>query len=128
MEINVWAWLLATASCFMVGGIWYGPVFGKLWMKLVGISEAEVQSANMAKIYGTTFGLQAIAAAMLAYVIGPDAGLLLGLHWGLIAGVWVALAFGVGYLFEQRSFALWAVNAGYNLVSFAIMGIILGVW
>ncbi|AFV00890.1 DUF1761 domain-containing protein [Simiduia agarivorans] len=126
--INWVAWGAATLSCFVLGGIWYGPLFGRAWMALVGISEQAIQQANMAKIYGTTFVLQAAAAFMLAQAMGPDAHWLLGLHWGLMAGVWVAIAFGVGYLFEQRPFKLWAINAGYNLCSFAVMGTILGAW
>jgi len=41
---------------------------------------------------------------------------------------WVAPALGVVYLFEQRSFAHWAVNAGYQVVAFTLMGVVLGLW
>lgn len=128
VEIHWLAWGIATLSCFVLGGIWYGPLFGRAWMQLVGISEASIQQANMARTYGLTFVLQAMAAFMLAQAMGRDAHWLLGLHWGLMAGVWVAIAFAVGYLFEQRPVKLWAINAGYNLISFAVMGIILGAW
>ena len=26
-DINYWAVLVAAASCFLLGGIWYGPLF-----------------------------------------------------------------------------------------------------
>ncbi|MEO0341740.1 MAG: DUF1761 domain-containing protein, partial [Bacteroidota bacterium] len=53
--------------------------------------------------------------------------------WGLIGGVlagfgWVALSLGMIYLFERRSFKLFLINAGYLVVSFTLMGIILGLW
>ena len=30
-------------------------------------------------------------------------------------------------LFERRSLRLWAINAGYNVVAFTVMGLIIGV-
>jgi hypothetical protein len=38
----------------------------------------------------------------------------------------VAAALGINYLFERRSLALFAINAGYNVIAFAIMGVIIG--
>jgi len=51
------------------------------------------------------------------------------LHSGLLIGVfWVATAYGITYLFEQRSLRLFLINAGYNVVLFAIVGTIIGAW
>jgi hypothetical protein len=50
-----------------------------------------------------------------------------GLHTGLLIGIfWVASAYGVTYLFEQRSLRLWLINAGYYVVLYAAMGSIIG--
>lgn len=38
----------------------------------------------------------------------------------------VAAAFGINYLFERRSLKLWAINAGYNVIAFTVMGVIIG--
>ena len=52
-----------------------------------------------------------------------------GLHTGVFTGFFfVATALGVIYLFEQRPFKLWCINAGYQVVNFGVMGTILGVW
>jgi hypothetical protein len=40
----------------------------------------------------------------------------------------VAMAFGITYLFESRPLKLWLINAGYQTVVFTIMGAILGAW
>jgi hypothetical protein len=40
----------------------------------------------------------------------------------------IATAYGITYLFEQRSMRLFLINAGYNIVLFAIVGAILGAW
>ena len=52
-----------------------------------------------------------------------------GLFAGFAAGFgWVAMSVGTIYLFERRSFKLFLINAGYQIVTYTIMGGILGVW
>lgn len=71
--------------------------------------------------------LEVIMAFNLAAFIGSDADWMFGLSAGLAAGLgWVGLAFGVNYMFEGKSFKLWLINAGYNTVIFAVMGLIIG--
>lgn len=121
--------VVAALSSFVVGGLWYGPLFGKAWMKVSGITEEKAGEANMAKVMGLSFLLQLLAAGVLLMFIGPDAALGFTVAASAAVGAcWVAPALGVVYLFEQRSFGHWAVNAGYQVVAFTLMGVILGVW
>jgi hypothetical protein len=61
--------------------------------------------------------------------IGSTGSLQDGLFAGFMAGfTYVATAFGIAYLFEFRSLKLWAINAGYQVVVFSVMGAILGAW
>lgn len=127
-HINWLAVLVAAFAGFAIGGIWYGPVFGKAWMVEVGISEERARSANMAKIYGTVFLLNLIAAVSLAMFIGGG-DLEFGVFAGFMTGLtFVAVALGITYLFEQRSLKLWLINAGYQVIFFTAMGAILGAW
>lgn len=127
-NINWLAVVVATVVSFVLGGLWYGPLFGKVWMRVSGVDETKL-SGGAGRIFGISFVLQFIAAAVLAAFIGADAGLAFGVSAGLAAGLfWVATAFGVVYLFERRPFGHWAVNAGYHIVLYAIMGAILGAW
>jgi hypothetical protein len=103
-------------------------LFSKVWQREVGISDEKAKSANMSLIFGTTFVLQFLAAFVFAMFLGPRPGLAFGVGAGFAAGLfWVAGAFGVTYLFEQRSLKLWLINGGYNVVNFAAFGAILGV-
>ena len=46
------ATLLATVMGFVFGGLWYGPLFGKTWMRLVGVTEAtRRENFNPAKTF-----------------------------------------------------------------------------
>ncbi|HEY8511789.1 MAG TPA: DUF1761 family protein [Cyclobacteriaceae bacterium] len=35
---------------------------------------------------------------------------------------------GTTYLFERKSFTLFAINAGYSVVTLTVIGIIIGAW
>ena len=54
---NLLAILAAAATGFLIGGLWYGPLFGKAWMAEHGFTEAQLRGGNMLKIYGLTFAL-----------------------------------------------------------------------
>ena len=126
--VNWVAVIVATVAAFILGAIWYSKaLFGNQWMQEVGLTEENVQNANMAKTFGTTFALQLLAAIALSAFLGEGSNWLEGLHTGLWIGLfWVATAYGVTYLFEQRSLRLWMINAGYFVVWYAVLGTIIG--
>jgi len=131
MQIHWLAILAAAVAGFMVGGIWYGPLFGKAWMKARGLSEEELKSgANMGKIFGATFVLNLIAAFALDHLYNTyDTPL--GLHYSLVvAGIigagFIATSVGVNYLFSRLPRALFLIDAGYWIVMYLVMGAIFG--
>ena len=129
-KLNYLAVLTAAVSSFAIGGVWYSPLlFGPLWMKENGLTDAELRKRNSGVVFGLSFLLSLVIAFNLAaFLAGPP-----DLAWGVIAGAlagigWVATSFGVTYLFEARSLKLFLVNAGYHGLTFILMGGILGVW
>jgi hypothetical protein len=57
-QVSLLATLLATVLSFVLGGLWFGPLFAKTWMGLLGVSEATLREGfNPAKTYGVTFVL-----------------------------------------------------------------------
>ena len=128
-DINWLAVVVATVSSFALGGIWYGPLFSKAWMKLTGMTKQKGAEASMAVTFGGTFALNLLIAIAIALLTGPHAGWHAGLHTGLFSAFFfVATSIGVIYLFEQRPLRLWLINAGYQVVNFSIMGSIIGAW
>jgi hypothetical protein len=53
-------------ASYGLGALWYGPLFGKVWQREVGLSEDDLKGVNMAKIFGTTLGLTFIMALGIA--------------------------------------------------------------
>ena len=127
-DINYIAVLVAAVSAFAVGGVWYGPLFGKAWMQAFNISEADIAQANMVKVYGLAFLLSLFAAAALdVFFIHDGDGYLMGLHNGFVAGLcWVAAFTGIQYLFEGRSLKAFLINGGYSTLALSVMGVIIG--
>ena len=126
MDINVWAVIVAAASAFLLGGLWYGPLFLKVWQRENG---GPVQSGHPVKVFGGAFVLSLIAAAVFAAFLGPNPETWFATSAGLAAGLgWVATSYGINYLFAQRSFKLWLIDGGYHTLQFTLYGFILGVW
>ncbi|SMO90514.1 DUF1761 domain-containing protein [Fodinibius sediminis] len=134
-NINFFAVVTATLSTFAVGWLWYGPLFGQLWMKTVGLTEAELAEANMLKIFGLAFIFELIMAVNLAIFLTGSSEAAeqmtggLGAFYGFLTGFgWVFFALAVTGLFERRSWKYILINGGYWCVGFTLMGLIIGSW
>ena len=125
--MNIWAVVLAAASSFMLGGLWYSnALFGRAWNAENG---GPVQSGHPAKVFGVSIVFSLIAAFAFAYWLGASPPLDAALKAGALAGIGlVATSFGINYQFAQRSFKLWLIDGGYHVVQFLLFGLILGSW
>jgi len=128
--VNWLAVLAATAAAFTLGAFWYSRyMFGNAWMQEVGLSEESLAKINMRPVLAGTAVLQFVAATALAAFLGAGSTWQTGLQSGLVVGIcWIATAYGVTYLFELRSLRLFSINAGYYIVTFAVMATIIGAW
>lgn len=131
--MNYLAILVAAVSNMVVGFIWYGPLFGKMWMKLNKMDGSKMNMDGMAqmKMYVPTY----IAAAVMAYVLSwaMSATGMTSLMGGVKLGVLLWLGFVAtvklaDVIFSGKSYQAYVLEAGYWLVSLGIMGAILGVW
>jgi hypothetical protein len=129
IHIGAWSILPAAILGFLVGGLWYGPIFGKAWMAARGFTaESAKAGANMALIFGLTFVLNLFSSAVLFHVfehIGVT-----GIHLALMVAGGAALGFiipaiGVNYLFSRMTLKLFLIDAGYWLVIYLAMGLAL---
>ena len=50
-DINLWAVLLAAASAFLLGGIWYGPLFKHAWCREAGV-DPDKPNGHPAAVFG----------------------------------------------------------------------------
>ena len=112
----------------VLGGIWYGPLFGQAWLSANGMT-ADQMKANFspARSYGITFLINLITAHLFAMFLGSGVGWAAGVQYGLVAGVvWVAGSYAITYQFESRPTSLLIINGGYHAVRFGLFGLIIG--
>lgn len=123
--VSLVATLAATIAGFVLGALWYGPLFGKLWMSAVGLTPEDIRrNNNPAVTYGTTFVLGFIASYAFGLYVGPNPGRAFAITTGAAAGVfWVATSLATNYLFEGRPATLIAINGGYHAVRFTLIGL-----
>jgi len=55
MPTNLYMIFLAALIPFLLGAVWYGPLFEKPWMKVNGFTEEHLKKGNMAIIFGVSY-------------------------------------------------------------------------
>ena len=126
---------LAVFTCaifnLILGALWYSPaLFYQAWKSENGLTDERLQKANPLKMHGTAFVLALLMSYNLAFFLG-DAET--NVTWGLTAGFltgfgWCAAIFTIIAIYEQKSWKYIAINAGYIIIYFTVIGGILGAW
>ena len=126
-DVDWLAVLVAAVSAFVLGGIWYGPLFKATWCREAGV-DMDATPRHPAAVFGGAFVLSLVAAWALAALVGrSEPSLAFALHVGFLTGLcFVATSFGINYLFAGRSLKLWLIDAGYHVLQFTLYGLILG--
>lgn len=130
-SINWIAVVVAALSAFLVGGLWYGPLFLKAWQRAEGQTGDAAQKGHAPTIFGLSFLLNLVSAFVLAqiYRLHGDLGLCQTIAIAVgIATFFIVPAYGVNYLFAQRKPTLFAIDAGYWVVTYAVMGAVFGLF
>lgn len=126
--VSLLATLVATLSGFILGALWYGPLFGKSWIRAAGLTADEIQrDFSPGRTYGATFVLGFIASYALGLYLGPDPGRAFSMVTGAVAGTFlVATALATNYVFERKPVVLMLINGGYHAVRFTLIGLTFG--
>ncbi len=129
-NINYIELLAAGVGAMVVGYLWYGPLFGKAWMKESGVTQAKVDAGK--KEMPKTYGMMFMGSLVTAYVLSVFMGLAGAFDYMSAATVafWAWLGFVAtvmlgSVLFEGRSWNYLGINAGYNLVNMVVMSAVL---
>jgi hypothetical protein len=136
IHLNYLSILVAVAANFIVGFIWYTPLFGKRWGRELGLDMTQ-QPKSPEMIRGMAF--MVIGSFFLAWVFAHNIA-----AWtfvpamknnSLFANAMMAAVFTwLGFFlpvdlsrvaWERNSWTLFLINAGYHLISLIVMALIL---
>ncbi len=121
----------------VVGYVWYGPLFGKKWLEIIGATALDKEGREkMQKEAMPLYGIQFVLSLLQLYIL---AHFIKG--WTEVSGVenalWLWLGFVVptlagGAMWNNNpnriKLSMFLIQAGYQLVMFVIYGYALGVW
>lgn len=127
MAIDWLAVLIATAMAFVLGGLWYGPLFGQAWMDALGKTADEIEPTPAPFVISFfTALLTCIVLAVLMLLLGIETT-----TGGAIFGLVVGLGFIATAMASDTAFCGWGVRlfliqSGYRVAYSVLMGAIIG--
>jgi len=132
-DVNLVAVLVTTVLSFVVGYLWYGPIFGKAWMENKGLKEADVKEG------GSAMGYTLITSLIGMYLLGVFVVWSQATTWmeGVTTGLLMATLVGTfdfhTVVYDKpkgmgNRFKDWLLHLGYVAIYLAIAGWIFAVW
>jgi hypothetical protein len=141
IHINMLAILIAVVANFILGFLWYTPLFGKAWGKEMGFNMDQKPPAS-ALIKGMVF--MVIGNFLMAWVFAHNMAVWNPVTWGLppsemssnvngsaiMAAIFTWLGFFVPtdlgtVAWENKSWKLFFINTTYHLLSLVVVAMIL---
>ncbi len=133
-KINIWAVLVSALLAFMVGGIWYTAIFGKLWIKLHGYSEEKMKEMQAAMSPPKFFGGMLLSYLVLAWALAvmltavPSVNASIGIIFGLLFWVASSAIQMTGHIASDKRSGIYLIDIGCQLVYLVALGALLGAW
>ena len=132
LNLNIWAILVATVLKIVVGSFWYsGAGLGGAWMRAAGRTDEDVSEGMSPLMIVLMIVWALVSALVLAMLLSwtqadtLSQGLLVtALAWAGLIGTASALH----AMFDGRSFKLWLIHNGHDLLSYLIMSVLLVLW
>ncbi|MEK7585908.1 MAG: DUF1761 domain-containing protein [Patescibacteria group bacterium] len=136
--MNYLAVLACGVASMIIGFIWYGPLFGKAYMRVMGVDtmspeQKEAMKKGMWGMYFVQFVLSLITAGILSVHIanwsGPQGAVLIAIctWFGFIMTTVASGALWSGKPKKQAWNFFW-ITASAQLVTFIVFGLILSYW
>ncbi|MEX0930602.1 MAG: DUF1761 domain-containing protein [Candidatus Paceibacterota bacterium] len=136
IDLNYLAIIVAALIPLLLGSFWYSPVaFGNQWLMLSNIGKENTPQSRREIVLAFlgSFAAGFVMSLVLAVLIRNL--LVFSAVDGMEVGFWVWLGFVAStmlpeYLFggSAKPYQLYALTAGYHLLSLVVMGALLAMW
>ncbi|MDB4939689.1 MAG: hypothetical protein JWO40_114 [Candidatus Doudnabacteria bacterium] len=135
MQVNFLAVLVASIVSIIIGSIWYGPLFGKMFIELSGMNQwSPEKQAEMKKTMNLSYLGQFVASLVTFYVLALFINRIgqVSIMGGIVTALWIWLGFLVTQKFGETlwggKMTLFWLNAGSSLLIYVAGGAIIGAW
>ena len=133
-SVNYYAILVCGVSSMALGMMWYGPIFGKVWVKLMGFTQAHMEAAQK-KGMGPSYILSFLSSCITAFVLSGYLSYngLATINTAMIGVLFIWLGFYATtaispVLWEGKSWKLYFIGIAHQLVQLAMFAAILVSW
>ncbi len=136
MNINYIAILVAVVANFILGFIWYTPLFGKAWAKEAGLDTSvkpttgEMARGMIIMVIGNFFLAYVLAHNMAAWSFVPGMNEMSPISNVMSSAIFTWLGFylpvDIGVVtWEKKSWKLFGINTGYHFMMLLVASLIL---
>ncbi|MEN9341773.1 MAG: hypothetical protein RIQ54_29 [Candidatus Parcubacteria bacterium] len=138
VTINYAAVITAAIVNMAVGMLWYGPLFGRQWQKLMEFTPESMKSMKLTPVQAMLGGV--VTALLLSVVLANDAFVWANFMndsgtaiFALKLAFWIWLGYVAttqagSFLWEGKPFALFVLNAAESFVALLAMSLVLVLW
>jgi hypothetical protein len=137
LVVNYYAIIVGAILSMVIGTIWYGPLFGKKWMEIIGANTQDKKAREKMQkeampFYGVQFLLTLFQVLVLAHLIADTTRV-----GGLERSLWIWAAFviptlaGASMWTAESGKIKWSrflIQGGYQLILFIVFGLLLQFW
>ena len=130
-DLNFLAIAVSALTYFGLGSVWFGPLFGKQWLKLVGLTVTEEDKKNALFMFTKTFLLDVFITFSTALILlwTQSETILEALKVSAVLGLGFVIAPFLGnYMYAKRSMTLFSIESFYHVVCITVISIILTMW
>lgn len=132
--INYLAVAVSAVITFVLGGMWYAPLFGKAWVKAHGLSEDAVKELQAKRSPAVFFGGMLVCYLVLAFAMavifraGSINTAMAGAGWGVVFWIAFAALKMTDHIASGKGFAAFGIDASFQFIAMAVTGAIVGGW
>lgn len=137
ITINYLPIMVGAVISMVIGAIWYGPLFGKKWIEIIGANQADIEARKKMQkeagpLYGVQFILTLFQISVLVSLVADASH-----STGFIRSLWIWAAFiiptlagAVMWTNEKNKIKLarFLIQGGYQLIMFIVYGLLLQFW
>jgi hypothetical protein len=133
-SINWLAVGVAAFATFMLGGVWYTALFGKVWQRLNGYSDEKLVEMRRHRpppvFFGTMIACYVVVSLLMAVMVGAleISSATSGAMLGCVVFVLAVAVQVTGQIASDKPMKAMLIDLAYQAVYMPLTGAILGAW